>query len=180
MFKKFTREEIHSKANIKSSAQRGLRSKLCEQFPKLEQVIEEAIPKKSQLVQVKCENKTSIYALNGEPVCIQHFDDDLWPSLRLIHKFPEYFPWIRVDRGAIKFVLGGANIMCPGLTSKGGEIPEEYDNGQIVAIYAEGKEHALAVGELIMSTDEIKNQNKGIGVNVIEYLGDGIWPLTDL
>lgn len=32
---------------------------------------------------------------------------------------------LRVDRGAIKFVLAGANIMCPGLTSAGGALDEE-------------------------------------------------------
>lgn len=31
----------------------------------------------------------------------------------------------RVDRGAIKFVLAGANIMCPGLTSAGGALDDE-------------------------------------------------------
>lgn len=32
---------------------------------------------------------------------------------------------LQVDRGAIKFVLAGANIMCPGLTSPGGYLDEE-------------------------------------------------------
>lgn len=31
----------------------------------------------------------------------------------------------RVDRGAIKFVLSGANIMCSGLTSPGGVLDDE-------------------------------------------------------
>lgn len=31
----------------------------------------------------------------------------------------------RVDRGAIKFVLAGANIMCPGLTSAGGALDDD-------------------------------------------------------
>lgn len=30
-----------------------------------------------------------------------------------------------MDRGAIRFVLGGAHIMCPGLTSPGGKMEEE-------------------------------------------------------
>lgn len=30
-----------------------------------------------------------------------------------------------MDRGAIKFVLAGANIMCPGLTSPGGVLDDE-------------------------------------------------------
>lgn len=153
-----------------------------EQFPKLEDVIDEIIPKKSQLVQIKCANKISLYAVGNEVLFIQHFDDDLVPSLRLVHKYPETFPSVRVDRGAIKFILGGANIMCPGLTSKGATLPDApgYDKGSIVAIYAEGKEHALAVGELVMSTEEIKSVNKGIGVNLINYLGDGLWVNKDL
>ena len=32
---------------------------------------------------------------------------------------------LRVDTGAIKFVLSGANIMCPGLTSPGATIHNE-------------------------------------------------------
>jgi predicted RNA-binding protein (TIGR00451 family) len=31
---------------------------------------------------------------------------------------------LQVDKGAIKFILGGANIMCPGFTSAGGKLPE--------------------------------------------------------
>ena len=34
-------------------------------------------------------------------------------------------PEVQVDRGAIRFVLGGAHIMCPGLTSLGGRMDEE-------------------------------------------------------
>ena len=32
---------------------------------------------------------------------------------------------VQVDKGAIKFVLSGAHIMCPGLTSPGAKLPEE-------------------------------------------------------
>ena len=32
---------------------------------------------------------------------------------------------LRVDTGAIKFVLAGANIMCPGLTSEGATMHSE-------------------------------------------------------
>jgi PUA domain protein len=44
-----------------------------------------------------------------------------------------------------------------------------------VAIYAEGKEHALAVGLTKMSTNDIKSINKGIAVENIHYLIDGLW-----
>jgi predicted ribosome-associated RNA-binding protein Tma20 len=38
---------------------------------------------------------------------------------------PNIMKKFQVDRGAIKFVLSGANIMCPGLTSPGGALDEE-------------------------------------------------------
>ena len=36
---------------------------------------------------------------------------------------PIMMPRIQVDKGAIKFILGGANVMCAGITSKGGALP---------------------------------------------------------
>lgn len=36
------------------------------------------------------------------------------PTLRLLHKYPNLLPRMQVDQGAIKFVLSGANVMCPG------------------------------------------------------------------
>ena len=61
---------------------------------------------------------------------------------------------MQVDKGAIKFVFGGADIMCPGLTSPGGKM-DDVKKDQVVAITAEGKENALAIGLTLMSTDEM-------------------------
>jgi PUA domain protein len=44
-----------------------------------------------------------------------------------------------------------------------------------VAIYAEGKEHAMAVGLTKMSTKDIREVNKGVGVENVHYLNDGLW-----
>ncbi len=62
---------------------------------------------------------------------------------------------LQVDKGAIKFVLSGANIMCPGLTSPGAKMETDVGEGQCVAITAEGKEHATAIGITKMSTDDM-------------------------
>ena len=39
---------------------------------------------------------------------------------------------VQVDKGAIKFVLSGADIMCRGLTSPGGRLPEGLQAGEPV------------------------------------------------
>lgn len=161
---------------MKSSIQRTLKTKLVAQYPKLEEVIDELIPKKSQIELIKCEDKIQLYTVDDEVLFFQKFND-LIPSLKLVHKFPEAFPTVQVDRGAIKFVLSGADIMCPGLTSPGANLPEApgFEKGTIVVINAENKENALAIGELTLSTEEIKSINKGHGVQMIHHLGDPLW-----
>ncbi|CAH6719500.1 translation machinery-associated protein 20 [[Candida] jaroonii] len=179
MFKKFSKEDIHSRSNIKSSVQRGLKSNFVDTYPGLEPIIDDIIPKKSQAILIKCEDKIQLYSIDNEIVLFQHFDD-LVPTLKIVHKYSDCFPKVQVDRGAIKFVLSGANIMCPGLTSAGGNLPEEnLEKDRIVTVYAEGKEHALAIGRLLMSSDEIKSKNKGHGIELIHYLGDGLWNLQE-
>ena len=48
----------------------------------------------------------------------------------------------------------------------------------IVAVMAEGKEHALAVGQMKMTSDDIRSINKGIGVETLTSLGDPLWSLV--
>ncbi|CAG8500595.1 18056_t:CDS:2 [Rhizophagus irregularis] len=47
--------------------------------------------------------------------------------------------------------------MCPGLTSKGARLEEALPANTIVGVFAEGKEHALAIGLTKMSTDDIQS-----------------------
>lgn len=108
-------------------------------------------------------------------------DDPLIPHLRVVHAFPQCFSRISIDRGAIRFVLSGATLMAPGLTSAGGRLPEadlELKVGEVVVIEAEGKEEACMVGQLRMGTEEIKEKKKGVVMDGGHYLGDGLWNLT--
>jgi PUA domain protein len=48
----------------------------------------------------------------------------------------------------------------------------------IVAVMGEGKENAMAVGLMKMSSGDIRSINKGIGVETLTCLGDPLWQLT--
>ena len=52
---------------------------------------------------------------------------------------------------------------------------DEVEEDTPVAIYAEDKRNALAVGITKMSTADIKKVNKGIGVDTVHHLNDGLW-----
>ncbi|CAO3607268.1 unnamed protein product [Cunninghamella blakesleeana] len=176
MFKKFSfQENIASQSQLKSSVQRAIRSKLQEQYPMLEPIMDELLPKKTPIVHIKGHEHISFLSVNGKILFFQHFDGPYFPTLILLHQYPDILPKLQVDRGAIKFVLSGANIMCPGLTSKGARMDIDLPKDSVVAIMAEGKENALAIGLLKMGTEEIRKVNKGIGCDNIHYLADTLW-----
>ncbi|KAI9684773.1 MAG: translation machinery-associated protein 20 [Trizodia sp. TS-e1964] len=180
MFKKDV--TTSSKSKVKSSTQRALRTKLTEQFPLLTPHIDEILPKKSQLDLIKITDARAVlYALGPKPLFFQHMDDPLLPHLALVHAFPACFPTVAIDRGAIRFVLAGATLMAPGLTSAGGWLPpaeEALQAGDVVVVRAEGKEHACLVGVLKMGTEEIKAKGKGVALDEGHYLGDGLWKVV--
>jgi Pre-PUA-like domain/PUA domain len=59
------------------------------------------------------------------PLFFSQRDGPWFPTLRLLHQYPDMMPRLRADEGAIKFVLSGANIMAPGLTSAGATMHDE-------------------------------------------------------
>ncbi|KAG8533228.1 uncharacterized protein KY384_002011 [Bacidia gigantensis] len=169
-----------AKSKVKSSVQRGIRTKIVETYPLLAPIIDEIIPKKSQLDLLKLPDRVSLYALDGRPLFWQHMDDAIIPHLKVVHQFPQCFNSIGIDRGAIRFVLSGAALMAPGLTSAGGKLPDkehELKEGDVAVIMAEGKDEACMVGQLKIGTEEMKEKKKGVAIDAGHFLGDGLWKL---
>lgn len=183
--------------------QRSLRSSLLATYPLLTPHIDEILPKKASLESMKLPDRNTLYVLDSEPLFYQQDATTLLPHLKLVHRFPGGFPTVRIDRGAIRFVLSGATLMAPGLTSKGGRLPvegaakalvegeelqqraddegrwsRELAKGEPVVIVAEGKEHACAVGTLVTGTEEVKAKGKGPVVEDAHFLGDGLWNIA--
>ena len=66
---------------------------------------------------------------------------------------------MQIDKGAIPHVLKGSDIYAPGLVSAGGKIQENVKIEEIVAIYSENKQHALGVGQMLMSSQELLEED---------------------
>ncbi|ORY62442.1 translation machinery-associated protein [Pseudomassariella vexata] len=182
------------KSKLKSSVQRSLRQSLLTTYPLLNRYIDEILPKKGSLEAMKLPDRYTLYVLDSQPLFFQIDTDTLLPHLKLVHRFPAGFPSIRIDRGAIRFVLSGATLMAPGLTSAGGRLPSgaggdegmdeeerwtrELEKGEPVVVRAEGKMEACAVGLLVEGTKEVKEKGKGPVIEEAHYLGDGLWKLS--
>lgn len=180
MFKKFEEKEVSSVNNAKSSVQRGIRSAILSSHPHIEDYMDQILPKKDTLRIAKCPDHVEMLAgKNGEILFFRQRDSPWYPTLRLLHKYPFILPVMQVDKGAIKFILSGANIMCPGLTSPGAKMTKVPES-TVVAIHCEGKINAIAIGFTKMATEKILAVNKGIGVDNIHYLGDGLWNMKPI
>jgi len=193
-FKKFNADtDVSTSTQVKSSAQRSIKAQIIESHPALDDdKLDALLPKKPPLVQFKVGPHLTLYCRGSEPAFFHHRDGPILPALKFVHKYPALeFTSVTVDKGAIPYVLGGAHIMCPGLTNPGGSMPPDgvetdaqgFDKPGLerergVVIYAEGKVHALAVGVMKMSSQEVREENKGVAVEVCHYLGDGLF-LTD-
>uniref|UniRef100_A0A0X3PMT8 PUA domain-containing protein n=1 Tax=Schistocephalus solidus TaxID=70667 RepID=A0A0X3PMT8_SCHSO len=178
MFKKFDeKESVSSVNNAKNSVSKMIRNKVFDNFELGKDYIEQILPKKDVLKLLKCHDHIELYAdPTGEVIFFRQREGPFVPTLKLLHKYPFLLPQLQVDRGAIRHVLNGSNIMCPGLTSPGAKMCD-VPKGTVVSIMAEGKQHALAVGITTLSSAEILDINKDVAVETLHYLNDGLWQM---
>ncbi len=81
----------------------------------------------------------TVYLIDDEIRFIENRDKIVIPTMRILHKYPFMMAQMQCDKGAIKHILSGSDVMCPGLTSPGGKMDESVTRGTVVAITAEGK-----------------------------------------
>ena len=96
---------------------------------------------------------------------------DVWvPTLHLLVKYPDTLPKLTVDKGAIKFVVNGADIMRPGITACEACSKDDY-----VVIVDENFSKPIAVGQVMLASDELLATTNGKVVKNVHRVGDAIW-----
>eukprot|EP00835_Amoeboradix_gromovi_P001012 NODE_39_length_29903_cov_0.529057.p13 type:complete len:212 gc:universal NODE_39_length_29903_cov_0.529057:4431-5066(+) len=149
-----------------------LKQNITDNFVNMEPYLDELIPKKGNVLIIKSKDVKTL-VVEKSPLFFEYYD--VWlPTLTFLHKYP-YLKSVQVDKGAIKFLLSGANVMCPGLTSKGGIVEDNIEVGDLISIRTEGKELEIAIGKMKMSGKEIKSKNTGEAIEIIHVLGDDLW-----
>ena len=125
---------------------------------------ENLVSKKSSVIQV--ENRLYVDNILS---CIQK--DGVWyPSLAVLQQKPELLPRVVVDKGAIRFLVNGADIMRPGIIKV-----ESFSKGAFVVIVDETVGKAIAVGKALVSSQEMIATSQGKVIKNIHYVGDELW-----
>ncbi len=112
------------------------------------------------------ENK--LYIVDGIPIAFG-YKDKILPTIFIILEIEADLPYIKVDKGAEKKILNGADVFRPGII----EFSEDIKKGDIVLILSEDNK-LLGIGVSLMDYNEIKRVEKGKVIKNIHYYGDKI------
>ncbi|MCL2863142.1 MAG: RNA-binding protein [Methanimicrococcus sp.] len=101
------------------------------------------------------------------------YDGKIFPTVRGALELLPPRRVVVVDMGAIKFVVNGADIMSPGITSADSSIQKD----DLVVIVDEKHKKPLAIGRALMSGNEMTEASSGKAVKSLSYVGDMMWGL---
>ncbi|AFH42848.1 DUF1947 domain-containing protein [Fervidicoccus fontis] len=125
-------------------------------------------PEKVEILESK---EFSCYLFDSVPALCKT-EDKFFPHLKYLLKHRDtILPKIFVDKGAVKPVSSGADLMAPGIV----RIEGDFLPGDIVIV--EDLEHKLPIAVMIaeMSSAEMKVTKKGRVARNIHYVGDKFW-----
>lgn len=106
--------------------------------------------------------------INNNP-CFFVYQQRYVPTLAFLLE-QQLLKTISVDKGAIPFIIKGADIMRPGIT----RITPEIKKDEIIAVVDETYQKPLAVGIALLDAEEMQQAAKGKVVKNIHYVGDKI------
>ncbi|MCX8195674.1 MAG: DUF1947 domain-containing protein [Acidilobaceae archaeon] len=101
----------------------------------------------------------------------------LVPTIKLL--LSKGFSWmsaVGVDRGATKALVRGADLMVPGIKALEGS----FERGSIVAVFDLESRAPIAVGEALVSSQELASAQRGKAVRVLHRVGDEIWEASQV
>jgi PUA domain protein len=100
--------------------------------------------------------------------------DAVLPTVRGLLAFGAKDRFVTVDKGAVGFVIKGADVMAPGIVDADASIAP----GDVVWVREESHLQPIAVGRALMSGPEMVTSSKGKAVKTLHHLRDKLWDIT--
>ena len=115
--------------------------------------------------------------VDRHPIVLQATDptgtDRVFLTLRGLHRHLQASAWVEVDRGAISFLLNGADCMGAGIHAAAHDVRE----GDFVWIRDQTHGKPLALGWALEDGAAMVTREKGKSVQTIHWIGDELWEL---
>ncbi len=121
------------------------------------------------LVEVVEAESGELLLIEGKPLLFKA-GDAVFPTL-MATELLAGAPKVVVDMGAVRFVCNGADVMAPGIVRYEGS----FGKGDVVIVVDVKHGKPLALGEIIYTSEEVKNIKQGPIVKTKHYVSDKIW-----
>ncbi|MEM1508662.1 MAG: PUA domain-containing protein [Thermofilaceae archaeon] len=95
-----------------------------------------------------------------------------YPTLMAAIKLSLKLPMVVVDMGAVPHILNGADVMAPGIVDH-----DAFGKNDLVYIADVNQQRVFAVGQALVSSEELENMKKGRVIRNLHYAGDKIWKI---
>ena len=135
-----------------------------------EKFVEQIFPKKARIELIQTDTGDTLYAVNNV-LKLWKSKDGYIPVLTLLLNKKVDLKKIVVDKGAIRFVTNGADVMRPGIT----KIDSSIKKGDIVVIVDENHDRALAIGKSMLDAEQMEDKNSGKVVKNLHTIQDNVW-----
>lgn len=112
----------------------------------------------------------SLILVDGKPLLFE-IEGQLFPTVRGALEMELNKRIVTVDKGAVRFVSNGADIMAPGIVEADSEIKE----GDFVIIIEEAHRKPLAIGKALLSGPQMVEADSGKAIKSITHVGDKLW-----
>lgn len=106
----------------------------------------------------------------GNDGCFFYKDGRLLPCLKALIK-NNFLKKVAIDKGAVKFISSGADVMRPGIT----EIDKALKKGEIVSIVDSVYKIPVAIGEALFDGQEMASMKSGKVIKNLHHVGDDMW-----
>jgi PUA domain protein len=112
----------------------------------------------------------SLILVDGKPLLFE-IEGQLFPTIRGALEMELNKRIVTVDKGAIRFVSNGADIMAPGIVEADSDIKE----GDLVIIVEQTHRKPLAIGKALMKGPQMVEADSGKAIKSIIHVGDKLW-----
>lgn len=156
--------KIKARIQLRKNVKNNLVKEMILLFGKEAEKLENSVFEKITL------DEYTIILVDGKPLFFE-IEGTLYPTVRGALEMELKKRLVVVDKGAVRFIYNGADIMSPGIVEADPEIKER----ELVIVVEEAHRKPLAVGRALMDGPTMVEATSGKAVQSIIHVGDKIW-----
>lgn len=151
-------------------ARKDLLSKIKEDLRSVSKEFAELLPDIIEILETK--GKKFVF-VDGEAVVFES-ENGYFPTVRGALRIKGDKRTITVDRGAVPYIVNGADIMRPGVVA----YDRDIKTGDLVVVREETHKKAIAIGVSLWDGDDFASKSTGKCAKNVQFVGDDVWNLA--